>query len=219
MIRFAKVTRMVSNIVAEIKGIGGTTQNRMISLKGLYSKPKNENALVIPLSKGNNQDVILVLQKEKDLNDGDVYLTDDKSFIHFHFNGDSIELKTKDLVFNVDTFKVNATSVDFNTDSIKFNATTVDFDSDAFKVNADSMAFDSSSIKVNAETVGFDSDSIKVNADSVGFDSSSIKINADSVDFDGCSIKNNGTPIDDTHVHPQNAGNDFGGGVDSSPPK
>ena len=149
MIRFAKVTRMVSNILAEIKGIGGTTQNRMVSLKGLYSKPKGENAVVIPLSKGNNQDVIFVLQKEVDLDDGDVYLTDDKSYIHFHFNGDSIELKTKDLVFNVDTFKVNASSVD----------------------------------------------------------------------FDGCTIKNNGTPIDDTHVHPQTAGDHFGGGTDTSPPK
>lgn len=149
MIRFAKVTRMVSNILAEIKGIGGTTQNRMISLKGLYSKPQNENAIVIPLSQGNNQDVIFVLQKEVDLDDGDVYLTDDKSYIHFHFNGNSIELKTKDLIFNVDTFKVKANSVD----------------------------------------------------------------------FDGCSINNNGTAIDDTHVHPQNAGDHFGGGVDSNPPK
>lgn len=170
MVRVAKITRMISSILAEIKGIGGTTQNRMVSLKGLYSKPKDENAIVIPLSQGNNQDVIFVLQKEINLNDGDIYLTDDKSYIHFHFNGNSIELKTKDLTFDVDTFKVKAKSVE-----------------------------------LKAEDLAFDVDTFKVKAKSV--------------DFDGCSISNNGTPIDDTHVHLQNAGDHFGGGVYSNPPK
>lgn len=126
MLRFAKITRMVSNILAEVKGLGGTTQNRMISLKGLYSKPRGDNAIVIPLSKGNNQDVILVLQKEVELEDGDIYLTDDKSYIHFHFNGESIELKTKKLEFNVDKFVVNANTVDFNGCTIKNNGTSID---------------------------------------------------------------------------------------------
>ena len=162
MFRFAKITRMVSSILAEIKGLGGTTQNRMVSLKGLYSKPIGENAIVIPLSKGNNQDVVFVLQKEVDLADGDVYLTDDKSYIHFHFNGDSIEVKTKKLEINADEFIVKAKNVDFDIDTFK--------------------------------------------------------IKAKQVDFDGCSIKNNGTPIDDTHVHPQNDGNQRGGGVSTSTP-
>lgn len=128
MLRFAKITRMVSNILAEVKGLGGTTQNRMVSLKGLYSKPKDENAIVIPLSKGNNQDVIFVLQKEVDLEDGDIYLTDDKSYIHFHFNGDSIELRTKKLDFNVEEFNINADSVNFDIATLNVNADAVKFD-------------------------------------------------------------------------------------------
>ena len=168
---------MVSSVLAEIKGLGGTTQNRMVSLKGLYSKPKGEDAIVIPLSSGNNQDVIFVLQKEVDLEDGDIYLTDDKSYIHFHFNGNSIELKTKDLIFDVDTFKIKASSVDFDVDTYKVKSPDVDFDADM------------------------------------------VKVKAGSVDFDGCTIKNNGTPIDDTHVHPQNNGNHYGGGAFTNPPK
>ena len=128
MLRFAKITRMVSNILAEIKGLGGTTQNRMVSLKGLYSKPKGENAIVVPLSRGNNQDVIFVLQKEVDLEDGDIYLTDDKSYIHFHFNGDSIELKTKKLDFNVEEFNISADSVNFDITTLNVNADAVEFD-------------------------------------------------------------------------------------------
>jgi len=126
MVRFAKIKRMISAILGEISGLGGATQNRMVSVKGIYSKPKGENAVVIPLSKGNNQDVIFVLQKEVELDDGDVYVTDDKSYIHFHFNGESIELKTKKLEFNVDEFVVNASSVDFNGCTVKNDGVPMD---------------------------------------------------------------------------------------------
>jgi hypothetical protein len=127
MVRFGQVKRMVSSILAEVKGLGGVTQNRMVSLKGLYSKPLRENAIVIPLSKGNNQDVIFVLQKEvENLKDGDVYLTDDKSYIHFHFNGDSIEVKTKKIEFNVSEFIVNATTAEFNGCTVKNDGIPID---------------------------------------------------------------------------------------------
>jgi len=149
VIRFGYIVRMVKSFLAEVKGIGGVTHNRFVSPKGLYSKPKDEKAVVINLSEGVNQDIILAIQKDVELEDGDVILTDDKSYIHLHFNGNGISLKTKDLVFDVDTFKVNANRVDFN----------------------------------------------------------------------GCSIKNDGVVIDNTHVHPQNNGNDFGGGVNTSAPQ
>jgi len=92
MVRFAKIKRMISAILAEVVGLGGTTQNRMVSVKGVYSKPRGENSLVIPLSRGNNQDVVFVLQKEVELDDGDVYLTDDKNHIHFRYSGDHIHI-------------------------------------------------------------------------------------------------------------------------------
>lgn len=122
--RFGTVTRMVSSLVAEVKGMGGTVQNRFISPKGLYSKPKGDDAVIIPLSKGNAKDVILVLQREKELDDGDVILTDDASYIHFHFNGQSIEVKTAELVLNADKLVVNG-DTEFN-GSVKANGKKID---------------------------------------------------------------------------------------------
>lgn len=93
MNRFGVIKRTVKAFLVEVFGIGGTTQNRFISPKGLFSKPKNENALVISLSKSRNQDVVIALQKDVELEDGDVYLTDDKNFIHFHYSNGVIEIK------------------------------------------------------------------------------------------------------------------------------
>lgn len=149
MNRFAKIIRMVKEYAAEVSGIGGVTVNRFISPKGLYSKPKGENAIVLALADGVNQDVIIALQKDVKLDNGDVILTDDKSFIHLQYDGNSIRLKTSSLLFDIDSLVVNAKSIDFN----------------------------------------------------------------------GCTIMNDGVPIDKTHVHPQNAGDHFGGGVDTSTPK
>lgn len=126
MIRFGFIKRMVSSILAEVRGLGGVTQNRLISPKGLYSKPWGEDALIIPLSGGNNQDVVFALQKEKDLKNGDVYLTDDKSFIHFKFKDGGIEVGTTKIEFNVNQFIVNASSAEFNGCTVKNDGTSID---------------------------------------------------------------------------------------------
>ncbi len=91
--RWGKIKRAIKSFLVEVSGLGGTTQNRLISPKGLFSKPKKENAIVINLSNGNNQDVVLALQKDVELQDGDVYLTDDKNYIHFKFKDGTIEIK------------------------------------------------------------------------------------------------------------------------------
>ena len=114
MIRFGIIKRAIKSFLVEILGIGGTTQNRFISPKGLYSKPKNEKALVINLSNGSNQDVVMALQKDIELKDGDVYVTDDKSYIHFHFSDGGISLKTKKLTYNLNEFEVNADNININ---------------------------------------------------------------------------------------------------------
>lgn len=144
MIRFAIINRMIKSFLAEMQSIGGTTQNRFISPKGLFSKPKKENAIIINLSNGNNQDVILALQKDIELEDGDVYVTDDKSFLHFHFKDGNITLKTKKLICDVDQFELNAQKFDinncdtnFNNGSVKHNNTTID-DTHTHSQNADS---------------------------------------------------------------------------------
>lgn len=99
MIRFAKLIRTIKSYLVEVSSIGGNTQNRFISPKGLYSKPKNENAIIINLANGENQDVVLCLQKDIELEDNDVYLTDDKNFIHFKYENGIIFVKG-DTVFD-----------------------------------------------------------------------------------------------------------------------
>lgn len=101
MIRFARILRTIKSYLVEIISIGGNTQNRLVSPKGLYSKPKNENAIVINLANGENQDVVMCIQKDVDLEDNDVYLTDDRNFIHFKYENGIIFIKG-DSVFDDD---------------------------------------------------------------------------------------------------------------------
>lgn len=100
MIRFGFIKRMIKSFLGEVSSIGGTTQNRVISPKGIYSKPVNENALIINLSNGTNQDVVLAIQKDIELESGDVVVTDDKSTIHFKYKTGEIEIKAQKLIIN-----------------------------------------------------------------------------------------------------------------------
>jgi len=108
MIRFAKVRRMINSFVSEVSGLGGVTQNRFVSPKGLYSNPKGEDAIVIPLLDGVSQDIILAIQKPVDLLPGDVLITDDKSTIHLKFDGKEIAIKTKSLSIVADDITIDA---------------------------------------------------------------------------------------------------------------
>lgn len=92
MIRFGIIKKTLKPFLVRILGLGGVTENRFISPKGLFSKPLNEKAIIINLSNGANQDVAMALQKDVELSDGDIYLTDDKSYIHFHFKDGDIEV-------------------------------------------------------------------------------------------------------------------------------
>ena len=133
MARFGIIKRTIKSFLVEVLGIGGTTQNRFISPKGLYSKPKDEKAIVINLSNGRNQDVIMALQKDVELKNGDVYVTDDESYIHFHFEDGGISLKTKKLTYDLDEFEINAGKLNvngadvlFTGGSVKHNGTAID---------------------------------------------------------------------------------------------
>lgn len=126
MIRMATITRMIKSFLTETISIGGTTQNRFINPKGLYSKPKNEKAIIINLADGANQDVIMALQKDIELEDGDVYVTDDKSYIHFHFKDGTIELKTKELTLDLSVFTIKAEQTKFVGGSVTHNGTPID---------------------------------------------------------------------------------------------
>ena len=108
MVRFGYVVRAIKSYLVEVSGLGGVTQNRFISPKGLFSKPHNEKAIVINLANGANQDVVMALQEDVELKDGDVYVTDDKSYIHFHFEEGGITVKSKKIVYDVNEFELNA---------------------------------------------------------------------------------------------------------------
>lgn len=97
MIRFGRISRMISSYLAEVKGLGGVTQNRLVSPKGLYSNPNGEDAIVIPLLDGVSQDIVLAIQKPIGIGVGDVVLTDDRSTIHLKFDGREIVIKTEHL--------------------------------------------------------------------------------------------------------------------------
>lgn len=99
MQRFAKIERTIKSFLVEVLGIGGSTENRLISPKGIYSKPKKETAIVLNLANGTNQDVVLCLQKDIELEDNDVILTDDRNYIHFKYKNGIIEIQG-DTVFN-----------------------------------------------------------------------------------------------------------------------
>jgi ribosomal protein S13 len=113
MISHSKILRTIKSFLVEVVGIGGTTQERLISPKGLYSKPVDEKAIVINLSNGNNQNVVLAIQKDVNLQDNDVYLTDDKSFIHFHFKDGTMTVKSKKIDFNADEINFNTSVINY----------------------------------------------------------------------------------------------------------
>lgn len=109
---------MVNSFVAEVRGLGGVTQNRMASPKGLYSRPKNEDALVFPLANGNNQDVVIPFQKPVELKSGDVCITDDKSTITLNYEDGGITITTKNIKFKCDTFSVDSNKVEFTASDV-----------------------------------------------------------------------------------------------------
>lgn len=118
MVRFGKISKMVNAFIAQVQGLGGITQNKIISPKGLYSKPVNSDSLVLNLSAGGNQDVVLPLQLPVQLGDGDICLTDDKSMITLKYSEGGITITTKNIQFDCDNFIVNSETVAFKSANI-----------------------------------------------------------------------------------------------------
>jgi len=92
--RLGAIKKMLSKVLAIIDDIGGSVEAELISPKGIYSKPKGEDAIIIPLMRGETRDIVFALQEPLDMKDGDVVVTDDNSKIYFHFDGKMIDNKT-----------------------------------------------------------------------------------------------------------------------------
>jgi phage baseplate assembly protein gpV len=134
MIRFAIIKNTIKPYLVKVLGLGGVTENRFISPKGLFSKPINEKAIVLNLSSGTNQDVVMALQKDIKLEDGDVYLTDDKSFIHYHYATGDITMQTKKLKVITDETTFDTKKFTVNTDDFALNSKTTSLISDTTEI-------------------------------------------------------------------------------------
>lgn len=134
MIRFGIIKKTIKPFLVRVLGLGGVTENRFISPKGLFSKPINEKAIIINLSNGTNQDVAMALQKDVALQDGDVYLTDDKSFIHYHYATGDITVKTKKLKCVTEEVQHITKKYTINTDEYTLNSKNTSLISDTTEV-------------------------------------------------------------------------------------
>jgi len=85
-----------------IDSIGGETKAHYISPKGLYSKAIRENGLVLQIIEDEGNKFVIPLQKPVELNDGDIIITDDNSYIKFNFNTGLLEFKAKSVRYDVD---------------------------------------------------------------------------------------------------------------------
>jgi hypothetical protein len=100
------ISRFVSLGRWVIDSIGGQTNVNFISPYGLYSKPKSgSNCLVFQIIKDEGNKVILPLQMPVELNDGDIILTDNKSYIKFNFGTGIIEVSGETIFKNKVTFQ------------------------------------------------------------------------------------------------------------------
>lgn len=59
---------------------------------------------------------------------------------------------------------------------------------------------------------------IAIDKNRIEIDTTDLIINATNVQINGSTLKHNSKNVGDTHTHPQNAGDHFGGGVDTSAP-
>jgi hypothetical protein len=100
-IKKAIIKRFIKLGQYAIESIGGETKAHYISPKGLYSKSISENGLVLQILEDEGNKFVIPLQKPINLNDGDIIITDDKSFIKFNFNSGKIEISSSSLVINV----------------------------------------------------------------------------------------------------------------------
>lgn len=98
-IKKAIIKRFIKPGQYAVESIGGETKAHYISPKGLYSKSINENGLLLQIIEDEGNKFVIPLQKPIDLGDGDIIITDDKNYIHFHYSDGTLEIKG-DTVFN-----------------------------------------------------------------------------------------------------------------------
>lgn len=104
---------MISSFIAEVRSLGGVTQTNLISPKGLYSRPMNEDSLTLDVLSSHSHAAVLPLQKTIDLRDGDVCVTDDKSIITLSYQDGNITIISNNVNIRCHTFSVSAEKIQF----------------------------------------------------------------------------------------------------------
>lgn len=112
------IKRMLNRFKCEIQTMGGIIKQRMISPKGLYSKPLENDA--VSIFQNPSKQYVIPLQNDKkllvELRDNDVILQDDESYIYFNNAEKSITVNSKNEVnvkaktLNLEAEVINITS-------------------------------------------------------------------------------------------------------------
>ncbi len=99
MAKLGIVKKIIEKFKAEYSSNGGVIHGRLVCPKGILSRPKEEKALGLRIENSGNQRLIMPLQKDEELRDGDVKITNDKSYMLLDFKDETIIFKSKKVVF------------------------------------------------------------------------------------------------------------------------
>ena len=127
-LKFGFIKKMMSPTVADMDDIGGELQETMVSPKGVYSKPLEENCIILPVMDGETQNILIPIQDfVEGLGDGDTYYTDKKSYIHMQYGDGDIKLFTRNLIIEAEeSVEINTPKYTVNApESIDFNGATI----------------------------------------------------------------------------------------------
>jgi hypothetical protein len=167
MFNHVTIEKLVKNISAYFKMIGNkdNIKGAFISPLGLYSNPKKQRGLTL-----SNQYILGIhdyTNLPKALNENDIMLTDNKSFIQLENLKESINIKAnKNIDIVCDSFNLDATSINIKAKTITINGESVNIDaSNSLKLNSGgsfdissggAVSINSSSLTHNGVNIGFD---------------------------------------------------------------
>ena len=112
--------------IYKIYGVSDSILGEFVNINGVVSKPKDnkmglllDNRYILPMHDVNDS--------PKDINDNDILITDNKSYIYFDYsnkaliiNSNKLTIDVKELIINATDIKING-NVDINGSSLKHN--------------------------------------------------------------------------------------------------
>ncbi len=122
MNKIVKIKRAISNAKVEISKFKGISEENIFNQKGIFSKPlKEEDGLSIELLNSSDNDVIIPKQKEININEGDVVITNNKGKILFKYSDNSLIIEAENIIFKATNVKFEGGSISHDGKSIDKN--------------------------------------------------------------------------------------------------